>query len=71
MLWMCTATRNSLGDELIGKIQQAFTKLDPNVAEHKAMLDAFKAEKFVAAESSQWQMIRDVLAGLKEKGLLK
>lgn len=67
----CLVARDTLGDELIGKIQQAFTKLDPNVAEHKAMLDAFKAEKFVAAESSQWQMIRDVLAGLKEKGLLK
>ena len=31
----------------------------------------FAAERFVAAKSSQWQMIRDVVAGLKAKGLLK
>jgi phosphonate transport system substrate-binding protein len=67
----CMVARDTLGDELIGKIQAAFTRLDPNHAEHKAMLDAFKAEKFVAAESSQWQMIRDVMKGLKDKGLLK
>ena len=67
----CMVARDSLGDELIGKIQAAFTKLDAGNPEHKAMLDAFKAEKFVAAESSQWQMIRDVVKGLKDNGQLK
>jgi len=67
----CMVARDSLGEEMIGKIRAAFTKLDPNNADHKAMLEAFKAEKFVAAESSQWQMIRDVIKGLKDKGLLK
>lgn len=67
----CMVARDSLGDELIGKIQAAFTKLDPDNAEHAAMLDAFKAEKFVAAETSQWQMIRDVMKGLQDKGQLK
>ncbi len=67
----CMVARGSLGDELIGKIQAAFTKLDPDNAEHAAMLDAFKAEKFVAAETSQWQMIRDVMKGLQDKGQLK
>ena len=67
----CMVARESLGDELIGKIQAAFTKLDASNPEHKAMLDAFKAKKFVAAESSQWQMIRDVVKGLKDNGQLK
>lgn len=67
----CVVARDSLGDELIAKIQKAFTKLDPKVEAHKAMLDAFKAEKFVAAKSSQWQTIRDVVAGLQAQGKLK
>ena len=67
----CLVARGSLGDDLIAKIQQAFTKLDASVAEHEAMLDAFKAERFVAAKSSQWQAIRDVMADLQAKGLLK
>lgn len=67
----CMVARDSLGEELVGKIQRAFTQLSPDVPEHKAVLDAFKAERFVAADSDQWQMIRDVVAGLKAKGLLK
>lgn len=67
----CMVARDSLGDDLIAKIQAAFTKLDASNPEHKAVLDAFKAEKFVAAESSQWQMIRDVMKGLQDKGQLK
>lgn len=67
----CMVARESLGSDLIGRIQAAFTKLDPGKPEHAAMLAAFKAEKFVAAESSQWQMIRDVVSGLQSKGLLK
>ena len=67
----CLVARDSLGDELIAKIQSAFTKLDPSVPSHKAMLDAFKAQKFVAADSAQWQMIRDVMKGLQDKGQLK
>ena len=65
------AAQIALGDDLIAKIQAAFTKLDASNPEHKAVLDAFKAEKFVAAESSQWQMIRDVMKGLQDKGQLK
>jgi len=67
----CLVARDSLGDELIAKIRDAFTKLDANEPAHRAMLDAFKAERFVAAESSQWQMIRDVVKGLQDRGLLK
>lgn len=67
----CLVARESLGDELIAKIQAAFTKLDPDVAEHRAMLKAFKANTFVAAESSQWQAIRDVVQGLKDQGKLR
>jgi len=67
----CVVARDSLGDELIDKIQAAFVKLDPSKPEHQAMLAAFKADKFVAAESSQWQMIRDVVKGLKDQGRLK
>lgn len=67
----CMVARDSLGEELIEKLRTAFTKLDPSNPAHKAMLDAFKADAFVAAESSQWQMIRDVMKGLKDKGQLK
>ena len=67
----CMVARDSLGDALVDKIQAAFTKLDPEDPEHRAVLDAFKAEKFVAAESSQWQMIRDVMKGLQDQGQLK
>ena len=67
----CMVARDSLGEDLIDRIRAAFTGLDPNVAEDKAVLDAFKAERFVAAESSQWQMIRDVVRGLEAKGLLE
>jgi phosphonate transport system substrate-binding protein len=67
----CMVARNSIGDDLIGKIQTAFTQLDASNPAHKKVLDAFSAERFVAADSSQWQMIRDVVAGLQEKGMLK
>ena len=67
----CMVARGSLGDEMIAKIQAAFTQLDAAKPEHRAMLNAFKAEKFVAAESSQWQMIRDVVKSLQDKGQLK
>ncbi|MEO0479666.1 MAG: PhnD/SsuA/transferrin family substrate-binding protein [Planctomycetota bacterium] len=64
----CLVARDSLGAELVSKVRAAFEKLDPTVPEHRAMLDAFKAERFVAADSSQWQMIRDVMSAT---GLLK
>ena len=67
----CLVARDSLGDELIAQIRDAFTQLDANNPAHRAMLGAFKAERFVAAESSQWQMIRDVVKGLQDRGLLK
>ena len=67
----CLVARDSLGEELVAKIRDAFTQLDANVSAHRAMLDAFKAERFIAAESSQWQMIRDVVKGLQDRGLLK
>lgn len=67
----CMVARDSLGEELVGKIRAAFTKLDANDPRDKAVLDAFKAERFVEAETSQWQMIRDVLEDLESKGLLK
>ena len=67
----CLVARDSLGEELVAKIRDAFTQLDANVSAHRAMLDAFTAERFIAAESSQWQMIRDVVKGLQDRGLLK
>ena len=67
----CMVARDSLGEELVNKIQAAFTKLDAEDPEDRVVLDAFKAKKFVAAESSQWQMIRDVMKGLQDQGQLK
>jgi len=67
----CMVARTDLGDEMISKIQTAFTKLDPANPDHKKVLDAFSADKFVAADSSKWQGIRDVVEDLKKKGMLK
>lgn len=61
----CMVAHKRLGAELIGKIRDAFTSLDPAKPEHKAVLEAFAAKKFVPAKSSDWDQIRSVLKSTK------
>ena len=62
----CMLAHTRLGDELIGKLRTAFTKLDPNNADDAKVLEAFSASKFVAAKSKDWDGIRKVLKQLSD-----
>ncbi len=60
-----------VGDAMLTKITEAFTRLDKNKPEDKALLEAWTAkEKFVTAEASKWDSIRQVRDSLP-KGFLK
>jgi phosphonate transport system substrate-binding protein len=67
----CMVAHNRLGTELIGKLRAAFVKLDPKVEDQKAVLEAFSAKSFVAADPKMWDGIRAVLKANKEKGVLE
>lgn len=58
----CMVAHNRLGDEIIGKIADAFASLENSNPEHAEVLAAFSAEKFVKANPADWDGIRDVLA---------
>lgn len=49
-----------MGAELQKRLTEAFTKLDPKVADEKAVLDAWKCQRFETARNSQWESIRKV-----------
>ncbi len=69
----CMVGHERLGDELLGKVQAAFLKLDPANEEHKAVLEAFDAgsERFVAADPKKWDGIRAALKDARDRGLLE
>jgi phosphonate transport system substrate-binding protein len=48
------------GSDFAGKVQAAFTKLDPAVAEHKTILDLFGAKKFIPTQNDNYQAIEAV-----------
>lgn len=48
------------GDDFLQKVQQAFLKLDPNVPEHKEILDLFGAAKFIPTENENYANIEAV-----------
>lgn len=60
----CWLAHKRLGAETIGKLKAAMVALDPAKAEDKAVLDAWSAGKFVAADSKDWDGIRAVLKAL-------
>ncbi len=48
------------GDDFLQKVQQAFLKLDPNVPEHKDILDLFGAAKFIPTQNENYANIEAV-----------
>ena len=48
------------GDDFLPKVQQAFLKLDPNVPEHKEILDLFGAAKFIPTQNENYANIEAV-----------
>ncbi|MCC7063814.1 MAG: phosphate/phosphite/phosphonate ABC transporter substrate-binding protein [Planctomycetes bacterium] len=61
---------NRIGEPMMKKINEAFTKLDAAVPEEKAILDAWKCKKFETAKNEQWESIRKVRDSLP-KGFLQ
>ncbi len=48
------------GADFVQKVQQAFFKLDPNVAEHKEILDLFGTQKFIATNNENYAQIETI-----------
>ncbi|NER23412.1 MAG: putative selenate ABC transporter substrate-binding protein [Symploca sp. SIO1C2] len=48
------------GDDFVEQVQAALFKLDPNVPEHKEILDLFGATKFIATENANYAEIEAV-----------
>ena len=48
------------GNDFTAKVQAAFTKLDPAVAEHKVILDLFGAKKFIPTQNDNYAAIEAV-----------
>lgn len=48
------------GADFIGKVQNAFYKLDPAVAEHQEILDLFGAKKFIATTNENYGQIETI-----------
>ncbi|KJH71630.1 putative selenate ABC transporter substrate-binding protein [Aliterella atlantica] len=48
------------GADFVSKVQTALLKLDPNVPEHKEILDLLDANKFVATQNSNYSQIEKV-----------
>jgi phosphonate transport system substrate-binding protein len=51
---------DSYGKYFIKKVQDAFLKLDPNVPEHKEILDLFEAKKFITTQNSNYTQIEEI-----------
>ncbi|MBK8096397.1 MAG: phosphate/phosphite/phosphonate ABC transporter substrate-binding protein [Planctomycetes bacterium] len=66
----CWVGHQRLGAATLGKIKDAFLKLDPANADDKKVLDAWGAGKFVAADPKAWDSIRQVKNALP-KGFLE
>lgn len=66
----CLVGHARLGEELCAKLRAAFVGLDADDARERAVLEAFSAERFVAADPSDWDGIRAVLASARERGVL-
>ena len=48
------------GADFVQKVQNAFFKLDPNVAQHKEILDLFGAQKFIATNNENYAQIEAI-----------
>ena len=66
----CMVAHARLGEEMIGELRAAFEGLDPADEGDAAVLDAFSATRFVAADPKDWDGIRKVLESARERGVL-
>ncbi|MGD8404237.1 MAG: putative selenate ABC transporter substrate-binding protein [Anaerolineales bacterium] len=48
------------GGDFVGRVQEAFLKLDPSVPEQKEILDLFGAQKFIITENANYDQIEAV-----------
>ena len=62
------AARKGLDPKMSAAFSDAFLKLDPSTADDKALLDMLNATKYVRAENSSYDKLRQAAA---EEGLLK
>lgn len=60
----CWIGHDRLGKATLDKIEQALLALDPADPDHKVILDAWGAGRFVEARREQWDGIRKVLESL-------
>ncbi len=67
----CVVASQRLGPDLVAKLRQAFVELDPSVPAEKAVLEAFSAKRFVAADPKAWDEMRGVMKSLEERGILE
>jgi phosphonate transport system substrate-binding protein len=63
----CWVVRKDLGGDLPAKLQTALLALDPANAEHKQLLDAHSASRYIAAKDEQWAGIE---AAARKAGML-
>lgn len=66
----CLVAHKRMGADSIAKLRSALVELDGGQDEDAAVLEAFSAKRFVAAQAEQWQGIRDVWAQLEKSGTL-
>jgi len=52
--------KNKYGEDFVKKVQNAFLKLNPNVPEHKEILDLFEANRFISTKNSNYAQIEDI-----------
>ena len=48
------------GADFVDKVKAAFLALDPNVPEHKEILDLFGAQKFIETQDSNYAQIEEI-----------
>jgi phosphonate transport system substrate-binding protein len=63
----CWVVRKDLGGGLPEKLQTALLALDPANPEHKKLLDAHSASRYIAAKDEQWTGIE---AAARKAGML-
>jgi phosphonate transport system substrate-binding protein len=66
----CMVAHRRMGAKDIESLREALVALDANTPAHAKVLEAFSAERFVAAKPEAWDGIRGVLADLRAKGML-
>jgi len=67
----CLVARGSMPKAQADALRDALLALDGTDAEHRRVLDAFAAERFVQVDGAAWGGIRTVLGDLEAAGALK